>query len=73
MEHTASRIFQTAAFVRDLGQFVRLVRTAAGYDDLVDIGVHDQVGVVRHDGDLAPLLVALLHKSTFEDVPPQEH
>ena len=27
---------------------------AASNDHLIDIGVHDQIGVVRHDDDLTP-------------------
>ena len=46
------RVLQAAAVVSDFGQLAGAVRAARGDDDLVCIGVDDQVRVMRNDDDL---------------------
>ena len=47
------RVFEAAALIRNERQLARPVRSALRHDHLIRIGVHHQVGVVRHDDDLA--------------------
>ena len=44
---------ESTRHIRDWGKFARCVWAGAGNDDLVGIGVHNEVSVVRHDDDLA--------------------
>ena len=50
------RVLETTALIRGERQLAGPVRSALRDDHLIRIGVHHQVGVVRHDHDLAPLL-----------------
>ena len=49
-------ILKSASLVRKLGQLTGAMRTAVGDDDLVGVGVHNEVRIVRDDDDLTAAL-----------------